>query len=104
MCASGLQQILDWGIPSIEQSISQLTDDIADRAIAAGYLVAPAEQRAKHMLGIRFRGGLPAKLPAALTQANVYVSIRGESVRVSPYLYNTSADIDRLFAAIASAI
>ncbi len=104
MCAAGLRQILDWGIPSIERSISQLTDDIANRALAAGYLVAPAEQRAKHMLGIRFRGGLPAKLPAALAKANVYVSIRGESVRVSPYLYNTSADIDRLFAAIASAI
>jgi selenocysteine lyase/cysteine desulfurase len=69
MCAAGLQQILDWGIPSIEQSISQLTDYIADRALAAGYLVAPAEQRAKHMLGIRFRGGQPAKLPAPLAQA-----------------------------------
>jgi selenocysteine lyase/cysteine desulfurase len=104
MCAAALQQILDWGIPAIERSISQLTDDVADRALAAGYLVAPAEQRAKHMLGIRFRGGLPGKLPAALAQANVYVSIRGDTVRVSPYLYNTSADIDRLFAAIASAI
>jgi selenocysteine lyase/cysteine desulfurase len=56
------------------------------------------------MLGIRFSGGLPAKVPAALAQANVYVSIRGNTVRVSPYLYNTSADIDRLFAAIASAL
>jgi selenocysteine lyase/cysteine desulfurase len=36
--------------------------------------------------------------------ANVHVSIRGDSVRVSPYLYNTDADIDRLFAAIASAV
>ena len=91
------------GHPSIEQSISQLTDEIAQRALAAGYVVAPAEQRSKHMLGIRFRGGLPAKLPAALAEAKVYVSIRGDSVRVSPHLYNTSADIDRLFAAIASA-
>jgi selenocysteine lyase/cysteine desulfurase len=104
MCAAALQQILDWGIPSIERSISRLTDDIANRALAADYLVVPAEQRAKHMLGIRFRGGLPAKLPAALAQANVYVSIRGDTVRVSPYLYNTSADVDRLFAAIASAM
>jgi selenocysteine lyase/cysteine desulfurase len=104
MCAAGLKQILDWGIPSIEQSIAKLTDEIAQRALAAGYDVAPAEQRAKHMLGIRFRGGLPAKLPAALAAAKVYVSIRGDSVRVSPHLYNTSADIDRLFAAIASSV
>jgi selenocysteine lyase/cysteine desulfurase len=104
MCAAGLQQLLDWGVASIEQSISRFTDEIAERALDAGYLVAPAEQRAKHMLGIRFRGGLPAKLAAALAAANVYVSIRGDSVRVSPYLYNTNADIDRLFAAIASSL
>jgi selenocysteine lyase/cysteine desulfurase len=104
MCAAGLQQLLDWGITSIEQSLSQLTDEIAHRALDAGYLVAPREQRAKHMLGIRFPGGLPAKLASAFAAANVHVSIRGDSVRVSPYLYNTTADIDRLFAAIASGI
>jgi selenocysteine lyase/cysteine desulfurase len=104
MAAAGLQQILDWGIASIEQSISHLTEEITQRALAAGYVVAPAEQRSKHMLGIRFRGGLPAKLAAALAAAKVYVSIRGDSVRISPHLYNTSADIDRLFAAIASCV
>jgi selenocysteine lyase/cysteine desulfurase len=104
MAAAALQQILDWGIASIEQSISHLTEEIAQRAVAAGYVIAPAEQRSKHMLGIRFRSGLPAKLATALAGAKVYVSIRGDSVRVSPHLYNTSADIDRLFAAIASCV
>jgi selenocysteine lyase/cysteine desulfurase len=101
MAAAALQQILDWGIASIEQSISQLTEEIALRARAAGYEVAPAEQRSKHMLGIRFRGGLPATLAASLAAAKVYLSIRGDSVRISPHLYNNSGDIDRLFAAIA---
>ena len=104
MATAALQQILDWGIASIEQSISQLTEEIAQRALAAGYEVAPAEQRSRHMLGIRFRGGLPAKLAASLAAANVYLSIRGDSVRISPHLYNNSADIDRLFAAIASCV
>jgi selenocysteine lyase/cysteine desulfurase len=104
MAAAALQQILDWGIASIEQSLSHLTDEIAQRAVAAGYDVAPAEQRSKHMLGIRFRNGLPANLAAALSAAKVYVSIRGDSVRISPHLYNDAADIDHLFAAIASCV
>ena len=104
MAAAALQQILDWGIASIEQSLSHVTDDIAQRALAAGYDVAPAEQRSRHMLGIRFRNGLPAKLAATLAAAKVYISIRGDSVRISPHLYNTTADIDRLFAAIASCV
>lgn len=104
MCAAGLQQVLDWGIASIEQSIGRLTDEIARRALDTGYEVAPEEQRSRHMLGIRFRGGLPEKLAAAFAAQKVYVSIRGDSVRISPHLYNTAEDIDRLFAAIASAI
>jgi selenocysteine lyase/cysteine desulfurase len=104
MCAAGLQQVLDWGIASIEQSISYLTEEIAQRALTSGYDVAPSEQRSKHMIGIRFRNGLPERLPAALAAAKVYVSIRGDSVRVSPYLYNNPSDIDRLFAAVASAL
>jgi selenocysteine lyase/cysteine desulfurase len=104
MAAAALQQILDWGIASIEQSLSHLTDEIAQRAVAAGYDVAPAEQRSKHMLGIRLRNGLPAKLAATLSAAKVYVSIRGDSVRISPHLYNDAADIDHLFAAIASCV
>jgi selenocysteine lyase/cysteine desulfurase len=31
------------------------------------------------------------------------IGIRGDSVRISPHLYNSSADIVRLFATIASA-
>jgi selenocysteine lyase/cysteine desulfurase len=102
MASAALQQILDWGIASIEQSLSHLTDEIAQRALAAGYDVAPPAERSRHMIGIRFRNGLPAKLAATLSAAKVYVSIRGDSVRVSPHLYNDTADIDRLFAAIAS--
>ena len=90
-------------LPSSDPSRNSPMTSPTARSLPAIWL-RRAEQRAKHMLGIRFRGGLPGKLPAALAQANVYVSIRGDSVRVSPYLYNTSADIDRLFAAIASAI
>jgi selenocysteine lyase/cysteine desulfurase len=104
MAAAALQRILDWGIASIEQSLSHLTDEIAQRALVAGYDVAPAEQRSRHMLGIRFRNGLPANLAATLSAAKVYVSIRGDSVRISPHLYNEVADIDHLFAAIASCV
>jgi selenocysteine lyase/cysteine desulfurase len=102
MAAAALQQILDWGVGSIEESISVLTQEIAQRALDAGYGVVPSEQRSKHMLGIRFRDGLPSALAAALARANVYVSIRGDSLRIAPHLYNQASDIDRLFTAIAS--
>jgi selenocysteine lyase/cysteine desulfurase len=49
------------------------------------------------MIGIRPREGISAELPKALREAKVFVSIRGDSIRVAPHLYNRSEDIDLLF-------
>jgi selenocysteine lyase/cysteine desulfurase len=34
----------------------------------------------------------------------VYVSVRGDSLRVTPHLYNDDADVDRLIHALERAI
>jgi selenocysteine lyase/cysteine desulfurase len=39
----------------------------------------------------------PDDLATGLTAHNVFVSVRGESVRVSPHLYNSREDVDLLF-------
>jgi selenocysteine lyase/cysteine desulfurase len=30
----------------------------------------------------------------------VYVSVRGDSIRVAPHLYNDTSDVDRLFSVL----
>ncbi len=35
-----------------------------------------------------------------LAEAQVHVSLRGESLRVSPYVFNTADDVERLLAAL----
>jgi selenocysteine lyase/cysteine desulfurase len=97
MATVALRQILAWGVETIEQRLSILTDDIAQRAAYAGYGVLPHEQRCRHMIGIRLSGGVPASLPAALAAAGVYVSIRGDCIRIAPHLYNDTSDIERFF-------
>ena len=104
MASAALRQILAWGVEAIEHRLSSLTDDIAQRAVYAGYEVMPYEQRCRHMIGIRLPGGVPASLPAALVAAGVYVSVRGDFIRVAPYLYNDASDIERLFAVVASCV
>jgi selenocysteine lyase/cysteine desulfurase len=104
MATAALKQILAWGVGTIEQTLSSLTDGIAKRAAYAGYEVLPYEQRCRHMIGIRLSGGVPAGLPAALATARVYVSIRGDVIRIAPHLYNDASDIERLFAVLASCL
>jgi selenocysteine lyase/cysteine desulfurase len=47
-------------------------------------------------LCLRRERGLPEDLSAKLARAKVFVSVRGSSVRVSPHLYNSEEDMNRL--------
>jgi|GEM_PF-2226499 len=69
-------------------------------AAAIGRKTRNANLRAPHFLGVRFPDGIPENLLKKLANKNVYVSIRGSSLRVTPHLYNTDDDIDRLFTAL----
>jgi selenocysteine lyase/cysteine desulfurase len=97
MAAAGLKQILAWGVPNIEAALLPMTERIAKLAAESNCSVVDAADRSAHLIGVRPRGGIPAGLPKALKDANVYVSFRGDSVRVSAHLYNEPKDIDLLF-------
>ena len=100
MAIAALEQILAWGVENIAETLSARTAAIAERARTIGLGSQPAELRAGHFLGLRFAGGVPSGLLDALARERVYVSVRGSSMRVTPHLYNTDADVERLFAAL----
>jgi selenocysteine lyase/cysteine desulfurase len=103
MAIAALQQVLAWGVEQIQQTLSLLTEKIAQLAAEIGYQFLPSEQRSAHMIGIRPAHGIPVTLPQTLKEANVFVSVRGDSIRIAPYLYNNTADIDRLFEVLRKA-
>lgn len=93
---AAMEEILGWGVEEIESYAGELTDEAAAGAEGLGWHVAPRDRRARHIVGLRRAGGIPEGLPARLKEANVHVSVRGSSIRVSPHVYNTSADVARL--------
>jgi selenocysteine lyase/cysteine desulfurase len=97
MAIAALEQILVWGVSHIGEAIAPLTEKIAQLAIEETYSVLPADQRCTHMIGIRHPGGIPSGLAAALRKERVFVSIRGDSIRIAPHLYNDMSDLERLF-------
>lgn len=66
-----------------------------------GLKVGNRSHRAGHFLGVRLPGGVPSNLTVELAKQNVFVSVRGDSVRITPHLYNNSDDVDRLFEFLA---
>ncbi|MGA3318674.1 MAG: aminotransferase class V-fold PLP-dependent enzyme [Candidatus Korobacteraceae bacterium] len=103
MAIAALQQILAWGVERIQQTLSLLTEKVAQLAADIDYSVLPREQRSAHMIGIRHARGIPAGLSQLLHDANVFVSVRGDSIRIAPHLYNDAGDIERLFAVLRKA-
>jgi selenocysteine lyase/cysteine desulfurase len=98
----GLEQLLAWGVRNIAATLAIRTAAIAARAVALGLSTSPPSLRAGHFLGLRFPEGLPDGLPERLAREQVHVSLRGDSLRVTPHLYNHDDDVDRLFAVLSA--
>ena len=101
---AGIRQILDWGVGNIEETLSQMTDSIATRAQGLGLSSISRGLRAGHYLGLKSPRPLPPELLTKLAKSNVYVSVRGASIRVTPHLYNTEEDAGRLLDALSSVL
>ncbi len=104
MAIAALEQILAWGVGRTAATLATLTAQVARGAAEVGGSTLPAGQRVGHMVGVRLQGGLPDALAGALAAAKVYVSIRGDSIRVAPHLYNDGDDVDRLLTVLRRCI
>ena len=102
MVQTALARILDWGVPAIQSTLAARTAAIAARAAPLGFASGDPARRAGHFLGLGFPGPVPAGLPDRLAAAQVHVSLRGSSLRVTPHLWNDDEDVDRLFDALAA--
>jgi selenocysteine lyase/cysteine desulfurase len=101
MANEALRQILAWGVPNVAEALGGLTGLIENEARERGMEAVPSERRASHMIGIKLPPEAPEDLAARLAGENVFVSVRGRSLRVSPHLYNTEGDVERLFGALS---
>ncbi len=104
MAAAGMKQLLDWGIEDIAETLAARTETIADAAAALGFRALPVAERAGHYLGLMRDQGLPEGLVQNLMAKNIYVSVRGSSVRITPHLYTSDEDIERFMTALAAEV
>jgi selenocysteine lyase/cysteine desulfurase len=96
MARAALEQILAWGVESIHESLSLLTGAVVERAGRLGLEVAPGD-RAGHMVGLRAPAAGMTVLQKKLIENKIYISFRGNNMRIAPHLYNDLGDVEALF-------
>lgn len=98
VCA--MKQLLEWGVPQISETVGALNRQLAESVRELGFSALPEAFRAPHYLALRRKVGIPAELPDILARQKVFVSVRDSSVRVTPHVYNSAADVERLISCL----
>lgn len=97
MFIKSMEQILSWQVENIQAYCRKLTSPLFDFLEQKGVLATEKNYRADHLFGIK----LPAHidLPDLLTELQrrkIFVSVRGNSIRVTPNVYNDISDMEAL--------
>jgi len=95
-----MKQLLEWKVAQISETAGALNRYLAQAAADLGFSAPPEPLRAPHYLSLRRKAAIPKKLPEVLAKEKVFVSVRGSSIRVTPNVYNTVEDGERLIACL----
>lgn len=93
MLQAGLAHVHDWGPAHIQTYCRTLMQTTLDEIAEMGFWIENEAHRGAHLFGIRLPEGLAVEtVKTALAAQQVYVSTRGNALRVSPHVYNTPED------------
>jgi selenocysteine lyase/cysteine desulfurase len=95
-----MKQLLEWKVAEISETAGALNRHMAEAAADLGFSAPSEPLRAPHYLSLRRKAAIPKELPEMLAREKVFVSVRGNSIRVTPNVYNTVEDGERLIACL----
>ncbi|MDE2849863.1 MAG: aminotransferase class V-fold PLP-dependent enzyme [Acidobacteriota bacterium] len=103
MLNAALDMVLEWGPERVQEYCENLLEPFEEVFRETGFELEDRAWRAAHLFGLRSVRGLDAdRAAASLRRAGVFVSVRGEAIRVAPQVYNDRADLDALAATLRS--
>ncbi|KCZ50343.1 aminotransferase class V-fold PLP-dependent enzyme [Hyphomonas pacifica] len=98
---SAVRTVLDWGVSNINETLSARNAALADQLASLGLHCLPQAERGGHYLCPLLPENAPDDLTARLKEANIFISRRGDRLRITPHLFTTDSDIERFIAELA---
>ena len=97
MLTEAIRQIRAWEPAAIQQYAEILTRPLTELLKAQGFNLEEDRYRSKHLFGITLPAAYDAQnILDVLRQEHIYVSKRGNALRISAHVYNTPQDIDAM--------
>ncbi len=97
MLCAALEMLLEWRPHRVQRYLRDLSADLLTTAKEAGFGVEDDAWRPAHLFGLRAPEGVDlTQMAEALSERGIYVSRRGNALRVSPHVYNDAADVGAL--------
>ena len=97
MCIAALKQITEWGVDTIQSHSKKLINVIKEFNSASGNDYG---ETAGHMIAIPFGSRDADKVKKTLAEKKIMVSYRELIIRVSPNVYNTVDDVNKLLGSL----
>lgn len=91
-----MEQIKRWGISNISKTLGGINNKISSELTKYGFDVISEQRRVSHILGVKIPKGRDKDYVSQLRSKNIYISQRGSSLRIGPYLHVNENDIERL--------
>jgi selenocysteine lyase/cysteine desulfurase len=103
MLLNSVTQLNRWGITNIQEYCREISTESISQLRGHGFWIEDENFRGSHLFGIRIpKEKNIEQLKASLIKKNIFVSFRGDAMRVSPNVYNTTEDMNRLTKALIS--
>lgn len=105
MASKSIAQINRWHVENIQAYCRSISEPAINTLQERGFVIEALPYRASHLFGIRHPKELDLeRLQDKLNKDRIYVSIRGNAIRVSPHLYNDADDLHRLAKVLITGI
>ena len=97
MLIKAIEQLNIWQPNNIQAYCKDISEDAINELKKLDCFVEDDNYRASHLFGIYLPKTIHLeRLKTELTKNNIYVSFRGSAIRVSPNVYNTKEDFEKL--------
>ncbi len=97
MFIKALDQLIEWQPKNIQEYCNAISYKAIEQLKAKGCFIEESAYRAHHLFGVYLPNNYSLDtLKKRFKEKNIHVSYRGNAIRISPNVYNTSEDFDTL--------